>query len=303
MVGHANRSDVGFTDRTAFFPPRTDEVVALDAEYQNILSAGVQTFLLRRRRDSWCPETGAFSGVIHADVLDLATRRVRAVDVTRLFEVFEQLAHDSHSDSDSDSNSDGDGGGGGDSEQRRISMQAVSATCSHFVLHGACSDGSKIAAAVQLPDASVLATDTRVVPRLVEGTDQPLPPPPASQPTHTAQAGSTRGDKHDPPPMLEPTFAKRWGRRRPIASIGKQNLAQQHSYPGEKSCGRCLLLHPMKVSRPAEGDRARCCFALSVLHADSGRVDDLRFRAPWGHNLQSDSFWNYNSILESPGAS
>ena len=59
-------------------------MVAVDAGYQNILRAGAQTFLLRA-----APERGA---AVHADVLDLATRRLLPVEVTALFHAFQRLA-------------------------------------------------------------------------------------------------------------------------------------------------------------------------------------------------------------------
>jgi hypothetical protein len=70
-------------------------------------------------------------------------------------------------------------------------------------------------------------------------------------------------------------FARRWEPGAPVSLVDS---------PGEKACGDWLMLHPAQLSRPAPHDSAQCCLALSVLHAGSGRVVDLRLRAPrcWG---------------------
>ena len=257
MVGHSS-------SRTAFFPPRTDEVVAVDAGYQNILSVGAQTLLLRPPHFVRCRHHGAQSPgpnrqVVHADVLDLSSRRLLRVDVTRMFEAFHREASDG----------------------RHVVVQAVSATGAHFVLHGACSDGSKLAVAVRLPSAE--GAHTRVVPRLAEGTDRPL------QCAAPEGVYAARGED-DGPPALEPTFARRWEPWEPIALLGDQ--------PGERACGDCLLLHPGKLSPPTGDDGARCCLALSVLHADSGNADHLRLRAPQSWSTRPRSFWFATRIMD-----
>eukprot|EP01047_Picozoa_sp_COSAG01_P043649 COSAG01_NODE_3892_length_5578_cov_5.863296_2_plen_172_part_00 len=150
------------------------QVIAVDARYQNILRAGTQVFLLRPPHlvSSW-------QSAQHADILELSTRRLATVDVTQLFDAFERLS------------SDGNPGS-------TLCMQAVSATSSHFVLHGACDDGSKLAAAVRLPPAThpLVRGHARTVAPLVEGTDHPLPPA-------TGEPGPA-AEPPTPPPVLEP---------------------------------------------------------------------------------------------------
>jgi hypothetical protein len=154
------------------------QVIAVDALYQNILRAGTQVFLLRPPHlvSSW-------QSAQHADILELSTRRLATVDVTQLFDTFERLSS---------------GGNPAGSTAPRVVTQAVSATSSHFVLHGACDDGSKLAAAVRLPPAThpFVRDHARTVAPLVEGTDHPLPPA-------TGEPGPA-AEPPTPPRVLEP---------------------------------------------------------------------------------------------------
>jgi hypothetical protein len=287
VIGGLAGGMVGRTRRhTAFFPSHTDGVIKVERVYQNILRVGMdQTFLLR-------PATFAGDGKtisVHADVLGLSSQELRKVDVSRLFDALRVGRH-------------------------TVRLRAVSATCEHFVLHGTLDDGSKVATAARLAGVSGLppaqtSSKGSGQPQLLAGAKAAAGAAEVGAAevgaAHLSRASAVIGEEllggpgaaeprrvdSGAPPVLPSTFAKRWGGEEPISSV--------HSVR-EKACGGCLLLHPGQFSPPAEArdDGPPCCLSVSVLHAESGRVDDVKLRPPRDWQSAPLPFWQSAQIMD-----
>lgn len=120
MVAHSH-------DAMAFFPSTEKATVArVPKQYQNVLHAGDQVFLLSKTSPN-----------VYADVLNLVTGQKVRCNLDAFFQALKKQ----------------------NIRGRNLVRSAVSATDSHFIMHQSTQDGEKIVAALRLPNAAQLPND------------------------------------------------------------------------------------------------------------------------------------------------
>ena len=142
LVGYKDPSQHG-ADTMAYFPALTQAGVTSDivrelpsrSVYQNILQAGDQLFLPRQSRDWWTDRT------LPTDVLHIPTGRWLCLDIAPFRDALKTHLV-------------GAQGDGGMAMWRRVKLQAVSATKSHFVYRVHTREGRAVVGSLLVPDAS-----------------------------------------------------------------------------------------------------------------------------------------------------